>query len=403
MKYQIKCVHCQESVSGFAEWFALNQACPKCGSKHAEVIYNVDYSKLKDLYTKHVDNFFHYFDFLPLEKKNNIVTNKEGAIPIEKWNYLENYAKETYGIHCEVLIYRNDLNGGTSTFKDVAAALAASLFKENHISAYCMASTGNTATAYSKYLSMAGVKFTIFVPDCVEKETVEAIKSYKQNICVADGDYAYAKKLAADFHNQHKVLISAGNIDPIRVEAKRTMVFEFMRQLGKMPDVYIQAVSGGTGPIAIDKGVREIESYYPEVKLPRMLLVQQDTCDPMVQAWEKAQEQNFPKEYEKQYPVIDNPQTIVSILSTGNPGMYPVVAPIVRKSKGNFLRIKESELLDFARSVKKEKNLLFGPASIVCLAGFYEALKKNQIKNGETVLINLGEAAHRAKSFVKSL
>ncbi|MFA6638641.1 MAG: pyridoxal-phosphate dependent enzyme, partial [Bacteroidales bacterium] len=157
------------------------------------------------------------------------------------------------------------------------------------------------------------------------------------------------------------------------------------------------------GPIAIDKGVREIESYYPEVKLPRMLLVQQDTCDPMVQAWEKAQEQNFPKEYEKQYPVIDNPQTIVSILSTGNPGMYPVVAPIVRKSKGNFLRIKESELLDFARSVKKEKNLLFGPASIVCLAGFYEALKKNQIKNGETVLINLGEAAHRAKSFVKSL
>ena len=33
-----------------------------------------------------------------------------------------------------------------------------------------------------------------------------------------------------------------------------------------------------------------------------MLLVQQDTCDPMVQAWEKAQEQNFPKEYEKQYP-----------------------------------------------------------------------------------------------------
>lgn len=403
MKYRIKCVHCQENVSGFAEWFALNQTCPKCGSKHAEVIYNVDYSTLKDLYAKQVDNFFHYFDFLPLEKKNNIVTSKEGAIPIEKWDYLEDYAKETYGINCEVLVYRNDLNGGTATFKDVAAALAASLFKENNISAYCMASTGNTATAYSKYLSMAGVKFTVFVPDCVEKETVDTIKSYKQDIRVADGDYAYAKKLAADFHNKNKVLISAGNIDPIRVEAKRTMVFEFMRQLGKMPDVYIQAVSGGTGPIAIDKGVREIESYYPEVKLPRMLLVQQDTCDPMVQAWETAQQQNFPQGYEKQYPVIDNPQTIVSILSTGNPGMYPIVAPIVRKSKGSFLRIKENELLDFARSVKREKNLLLGSASIVCLAGFYEALKKNQINDGETVLINLGEAAHRAQSFVKDI
>ena len=76
---------------------------------------------------------------------------------------------------------------------------------------------------------------------------------------------------------------------------------------------------------------------------------------------------------------------------------------LLLEKQREFLRIKESELLDFARSVKKEKNLLFGPASIVCLAGFYEALKKNQIKNGETVLINLGEAAHRAKSFVKSL
>jgi hypothetical protein len=29
--------------------------------------------------------------------------------------------KEAYGINCEVLVYRIDLNGGTATFKDVAA------------------------------------------------------------------------------------------------------------------------------------------------------------------------------------------------------------------------------------------------------------------------------------------
>jgi threonine synthase len=285
----------------------------------------------------------------------------------------------------------------------VAAALAASIFKENGIKEYCVASTGNTATAYSKYLAAANISFTVFVPENTDNETVEEIKSHKQNINIAKGDYAFAKKMETDFHTEHKVLMSAGNIDPIRVEAKRTMIFEFMRQMGKMPDVYIQAVSGGTGPIAIDKGVREIENIYPEVQLPRMLLIQQDKCDPMVQGWENAKKNNFPEGYEKNYPIIDNPQTMVSILSTGNPGMFPIVAPIVKKSKGTFLRIKESKLTHFARIVRDEKQILLGPASIVCLAGFYQALKEGQIKNGETVLINIGESAIRSSNFIKML
>ena len=216
---------------------------------------------------------------------------------------------------------------------------------------------------------------------------------------VCQGDYAFAKKQAADFHHNHHVLISAGNIDPIRVEAKKTMVFEFLRQLGKMPDVYIQAVSGGTGPIALDKGVREIRDFYPEITLPQMYLVQQDTCDPMVQAWETAQKKGFPEGYEKNYPVIPNPQTIVSILSTGNPGMFPIIAPIVKKSNGTFLRVEESKLIDWAKLVKKEKNVCLGPASIVCLGGFFKALEDNKIHNGQTILINTGEGADRARDF----
>jgi threonine synthase len=403
MKYQLVCVKCKSIIPDFAEWFRYNQECPKCGSKHAEIEYDVDYTSLKKLYKTQPDNFFHYFDFLPLINKENIVTYNEGAIPIESWSFLKEYAKKHYNINCEVVVYRNDLNGGTQTFKDVAAALAASIFKENGIKEYCVASTGNTATAYSKYLAAANISFTVFVPENTDNETVEEIKSHKQNINIAKGDYAFAKKMETDFHTEHKVLMSAGNIDPIRVEDKRTMIFEFIRQMGKMPDVYIQAVSGGTGPIAIDKGVREIENIYPEVQLPRMLLIQQDKCDPMVQGWENAKKNNFPEGYEKNYPIIDNPQTMVSILSTGNPGMFPIVAPIVKKSKGTFLRIKESKLTHFARIVRDEKQILLGPASIVCLAGFYQALKEGQIKNGETVLINIGESAIRSSNFIKML
>lgn len=401
MKYTIVCKKCGKAIQNFAQWFQQDQVCT-CGSNHVEITYNANYENLALLMKDSPKSFWHYFDFLPLDKKENIVSCEEGTIPIEEWEFLTRYAKENYGIDCKVMVCRNDLNGGTNTFKDVAASMAASIFKENGVQEYCLASTGNTATAYSKYLSIGGTNFTVFVPNCVCKDTIDEIKSHNQNIVVSEGDYAQAKKEASAYHQSNHVLISMGNIDPIRVEAKKTMVFEFIRLLRKMPDVYIQAVSGGTGPIAIDKGIREISGCYPHVKLPRMLLVQQDTCDPMVRGWEAAEEKGFPEGYEKEYPIIENPQTSVSILSTGNPGMFPIVAPIVKKSKGTFLRVKEDELVNYARLVQKERGINLGPASIVCLAGFYEALRKKEIANGDVVLINIGEGAARAKEFVKN-
>lgn len=401
MKYSLVCKKCGHVINSFKEWFENDQMCPKCGSNYVEANYDADYKKLNDLLQGNPENFWHYFDYLPLENKVNAISYKEGAIPIEEWDFLEKFAKEKYNINCRVMVYRNDLNGGTNTFKDVAAAMAASILKENGVKEYCVASTGNTATAFSKYLALAGVKLSVFVPNCVCEDTVEEISSYGQNLVVSTGDYGAAKKEAADYHKNNHVLISGGNIDPIRVEAKKTMVFEFLRQMGKMPDVYVQAVSGGTGPIAVDKGVREIQGAFPNVKLPKLVLVQQDTCDPMVQAWENAEKNGFPEGYEKNFPSIPNPQTMVSILSTGTPGMFPIVAPIVRKSGGGFVRVKESELVHYAQIAYRARNVVLGPAAAVCLAGFYQALEEGKIQNGQTVLVNTGEGADRARQFAK--
>jgi len=37
------------------------------------------------------------------------------------------------------------------------------------------------------------------------------------------------------------------------------------------------------------------------------------------------------------------------------------------------------------------------------MAGFFVALRKNQIKNGETVLINLGEGPNRAPYYLEQM
>lgn len=401
-KYQLRCVACGQVIGDFATWFAHKQCCPQCGSKHAEIEYSANYNHLADLFQGQPDSFWHYFDFLPLVHAENIVSCHEGAIPLERWSFLEQYAHEK-GIDCPIWVYRNDLNGGTNTFKDIAASMAASVFKEIGLKQYCIASTGNTATAYGKYLAKAGIPAAIFMPNNAVEASQAEISSYGQQVYRVNGDYTYAKKVAADYAQKYQVQSSAGNIDPIRVESKRTMVFEWLRQLGHMPDVYVQAISGGTGPLALDKAVRELQKFRSDIQLPKMLMVQTDKCDPMVQAWEKAVANHFPEGYEKDYPVIKDPQTKISILGTGNPGTYPLVAKIIRRCNGDFIRVEESKAAAVARWIAMEQKVHIGPASAICFLGLLAAINNGEIKNGQSVLVNMGEGIKRAPEFLHEI
>jgi len=83
-KYKLVCTQCGEVIPDFATWFSQNQQC-KCGCKRADVVYSADYQQLKEL-TKPEHkpaDFYHYFDFLPVMDRKNVVTLGEGAIPIE--------------------------------------------------------------------------------------------------------------------------------------------------------------------------------------------------------------------------------------------------------------------------------------------------------------------------------
>ncbi len=406
-KYHLYCTKCGNEISDFGEWFSMGQKCT-CGCARAEIRYFADYSRLGELLEGSADGLFHYFDFLPLNERRHAVTLREGTVPLEEWKYLEDIALRQYGLRISVFVSRSDLSGGTGTFKDPAAALGASLFREWGVKGYCLASTGNSATAFSRYLAEAGVPFTVFMPCDVNPDSVEVIRSHGSSVVISEGGYGAAKQEAAAFSASTGTLMTAGNIDPIRVESKRTLVFEYLRQLHRMPDVYIQAVAGGTAPLALDKGVRELASECGgtvrvagqdiPVTLPRMILAQQDTCDPMVQAWEKNTADGFPSGWEKDYPSV-TPRTRISILTAGTPGNYPLVAPIVRRSGGAFVRVSEDSLPALAREVLREQGIIPGPASMVCIAGFLKALEQGLLHEGDVVSVNMGEGSARAGWF----
>jgi threonine synthase len=398
-KYFFICRSCGSRIEGFPQWFADGQKCSSCGNKWVDAKYIMDYRKLPDLVNNrasHPDSLFHYFDYLPLADRNNIITEGEGVVPVDRWHFLEEFALDQYGLDLTVLAYRNDENPGTGTFKDVAAAVAASVLKENGIREYCVASTGNIANAFAHYLALAGISLSVFIPDDALVSNEAGVGCYGQRVFRVRGDYSLAKKLCAEFSAAYSIPMSGGNIDPARVEAKKTQVFEWIRQLGYLPDVYIQALAGGTGPIAIQKGIEDIRHLKLFDREPRYLLVQASGCNPMSIAWENARSEGFSEGWKNRFPILDHPATCIPTLANGNPQTYPILAGLVHQTGGEFMTFDEDLHADIARLTAFETSVRIGPAAAIAVGGFFEALRRGHLRTGERVMINIGEGMHRA-------
>ncbi|MDR0386098.1 MAG: pyridoxal-phosphate dependent enzyme [Prevotellaceae bacterium] len=403
-KYFFKCVACGKTIDGFGQWFSGGSKCPECGNGRIETFY-CDYSNLKSLIcgkASETNTVWRYFDCLPLENKNNIVSCGEGDISAERWTFLEKYAS-SLNITCKVWVYRNDENRATGTFKDAGASLAASVLKEHGIKNYVVASTGNVANSFACYMSKAGITLYAFVPGNALAMNSAGVSYYGQRVFRVLGDYAKAKIIAKEFAGKYGFHITGGNTDPLRVEAKRTMVFEWLRNMPEFPTVYLQSLSGGTGPVAIEKAVREAENLGLSCRLPRFLMVQPDGCAPMAQAWAKAKSRSFPDGWLNDYPVYDNPATKIPTLATGNPATYPIIGDLTYRSGGDIFSFDESKCEDVARAIAFETQAGTGPASSVVLGGFFKALNNGLIRNGDVVMINIGEGLNRAPEFLKSL
>ncbi|MBU1187028.1 MAG: pyridoxal-phosphate dependent enzyme [Acidobacteria bacterium] len=405
-KFYLKCALCSGEIPSFTEWFHADQRCPECGSNRADVVYTAPIEKIKSLIGpnhREPKGLWHYFDFLPLNDRANIITGDEGIVPIDRWTFLEDYARRRNGIDCRIYAHRHDDNYPTGTFKDLSGSVVGSVLKEIGIENYVVASTGNIAVSYSRYLTAAGLNLYAFIPQNSSSAQEAEIGCFGQRVFRVAGDYTRAKELALEFARKYHFPLAAGNFDPMRIEAKKTMLLEWLRKMDEFPTVYIQALSGGTGPLAIAKGCRELEPLGLFKEMPRLILVQSDKCSPMADAWEEARSKNFPEGWEKTYPIYHNPDTLIPTLSTGYPKAYPVLAPLVRESGGEIISFDEEAVANLAQLIACERSVRMGPAAAIVIGGFVKSLRDGYLKDGDVILLNIGEGIRRSPAFMEQM
>lgn len=385
------------------EWYKRCLDNNDYAKEHFEVRYPMIENGLihKDnFYDKEAVGMWKYFDILPLNSKESIITSGEGNVDLERWHFLEEIGKKYFGINLKVYAHRFDNHASTGTWKDLSGSTVASSLKEMNIKNFVVPSTGNIATAFSRYLSDANINFYAFIPKNSSKMQEAEIGCFGQKVFRVNGDYQLTKTMAVNFANRNNFLLAAGTFDPRRVEAKKTMAFEWMRIMNELPDAYIQGLSGGTGPIGIEKGCREMIQLGMAEKQPKLLLVQSSNCAPMAHGYQKASKNNFTGDWLNDYPVYENPDTEITTLATGNPGAFPYLANLVNKSDGFINEFDESKVIDIIRIISFYKAVRVGPAAAIGIGGYFEALKNKQLSEGESVVINIGEGIRRSPDFM---
>lgn len=377
--FSYQCLNCGHSEP----YIAQIGACPACGGEWLDPIYNLpETAQIWQNELSSRDNtMWRYWELLPLLDPRHIVTLGEGWTPLI---HTDNLGAMLGHRH---IFIKDERQGPTASFKDRQASLAISVIKESNVTELVVASTGNVAISYSAYCARAGIKLWAFLDSNVPHEKMREVTLYGTEVIKVSSTYDNTKQVAARFAKHRNLFLDKGIRSIAAREAMKTLAFETAEQLGKKvgrpwaaPDWYIQAVSGGMGPIGVWRGFHELYQMGLVDKIPKLAIIQAAGCAPMVNSFEKGLETA---------EIVEQPSSVINVLSTGNPGpAYPYLRNLVLKHGGAFVKVEDEATFRALRVMAQLEGLSMEPAAAVACAGLIKMMQEGLINADETVVVN---------------
>ncbi|TAK12487.1 MAG: pyridoxal-phosphate dependent enzyme [Anaerolineae bacterium] len=365
--------------------------CINCGSDWRETRYDLESLKadLPALWKDRPFDLWRYRELLPVIAHVPDISLGEGGTPLLR------AANLGMMLGLPKLYIKDERQGPTASFKDRQAAVTIAALKEAGVTEAVIASTGNVAIAYSAYAARAGIKLWAFITSLVPQVKMREVALYGTQVVKVTGNYDQAKQIAAEFAKTRALYVDRGVRSITTVDAMKTLAFEMAEQLTailgppesgavpwRTPDWYVQAVSGGLGPVGVLKGFEEMKALGLVDRSPKIANLQADGCAPMVSAWKANKE--------KADPVI-NPRTHIATLATGDPGRtYTVLRQrMLDNAGGLFEEVSDEEAFRAMHIVAKMEGMSVEPASAVAFAGLIKLVRAGAINPNEVVVVNL--------------
>jgi threonine synthase len=323
MEYRLVCTKCgkEEGDSAFR--------CSRCGSI-LEVVYPD--SKIKPYRFRKSNKLSDFIDFLPLKEVS--ISLNEGGTPVKK--------ADLDGVDTEIYL-KLETDNPTKTFKDRGSAVEVSKALEIGTRGICCASTGNMGLSVARYSKHAGIDCTIFISGNANEKKIAKIEKEGAELIKVRGDFNNALRSAELFAKKEGVFV-CGDYH-FRKEGQKTVAYEIIKQLvRKMPDFVFVPVGNATLLSAMYKGFKEFKKMGLVKELPKLIAVQSEKCDPLVNAYAHHRAIRY---------VV--PKTEADAIAVGYPTFGFEALNALRATKGQAIAVSENEIADAVRLLESYK------------------------------------------------
>jgi len=350
--------------------------CDACGGPWLDARY--DYSALPADWPARLaarpTSMWRYRELLPFPDDLCAVSMGEGWTPLTPADRL---AGE---LGYRELWIKDERQQPTGSFKDRQASATVSALMAQGVDELVLASTGNAAAAYAAFCARAGIKLWVFLTSSVPAEKMRELGLYGAEVVKITGTYDQAKDIAADFAARRGIVFDRGAKAIPGKESMKTIAFEIAEQLGwRAPDWYVQAVSGGIGPLGVLKGFIELQRVGLIDRVPKVAVVQSAGCAPMVEAWQQGAAKATPVQ----------PDTLITVLATGDPGLaYTMIKQACDSLGGAMVAVGDGDAFRAMRRLARTEGFSVEPAASVAFAGLEKLREAGHIGPDGTVVIN---------------
>jgi threonine synthase len=297
-------------------------------------------------------SIWRYRDLLPVARDVEPVTLGEGRTPLVRARL--DVGAETW--------WKNESLNPSGSQKDRAMSVALTRARAIGIGAVFVASAGSTALAAAAYAARAGIQCTVLVGQESPERRLLPIAAYGPRIFRVGGSVDDALDLldrAVREIGLHDVSTRrAGN--PAQAEGPKTIAYEIVEDLGRVPDWVVVAAGGGGTLAAIHRGFGELRAMGRTDRLPRLVSYQPTGYDTFPSALDKGWTTDADL---RANAFIDRPPTVqVKIAHTYAPDGAAALAAI-RESRGTALSVIDQEAIAGVGELAAAEGILAEPSS----------------------------------------
>jgi threonine synthase len=358
MVLTLKCIHC----SSLFPVYPLQSNCEKCGGT---LEFAAELPEARKLRFSGQLGFWRYRQVLPPVKHE--VSLGEGGTPLHKAERLA----RTVGL--KELFLKDETRNPTNSYRDRAAAFLTSNAIDQGFETLVCASNGNMGASLAAYTAKANLICHVLVPKIVDVGKLAQMIAYDAVIEESGNIVDESIRKAADLAKETGWYQATAELNPLVVEAQKTISYEINEQSATPNWVIVPMGSGGT-IYSLWKGFKELKELGLTDSLPRMVGVQTEGCAPIVnQLKENAPSKSF------------SPSTRALAILVGEPLQSDLAVKAIHESNGLALTVSDSEILASELLVAKLEGVFAEPASSATVAAL-QKLKEKQISTHDSVV-----------------